>query len=641
MNGDAGAEQRLHVVAMCLLALAFWVASRAYQGFYHDSQLYTLQALARLGPADGLAMDVFLRFGSQDRYTIFSSLYALAIDAWGVEAAARTLMIVGQLAWVAAAAYLASSVLVGHARWAGLALLAGLPGFYGAGEVFRFAEPFLTPRIFAEALVLLGLALGLRKRTLLAAAAMLLALALHPLMAAGGALCLACVALSPRYPWMVPAAVVAGLGAAVLVAVVAPVGPLRLFPPEWLALIRTRSEFLLISDWDAESWECVITTLVALYIAATTAGPDRILRLARAGLTASLLGLLVTWVGATLFHVVLLTQGQAWRWSWVGTVIAMLVAATQAPAAWRAGPVARTALLLFAAGSFLKGWFAVGLFVLAAAVWAIRNRPLPGSMGRAMFLGSVAVIATTALGWAGLHLTTWPYSSEASPHMWAIDPLNRKIADGIIPILLIILFFRAANARRFGRIMAAAGAVALAAMMLPSSIDWRRRFVPEELPQAGAEWRRVMAHDAEVLWPQNPIGTWIILDRRHYVSLVQSAGILFSEGTAAELMRRAQLTSLVNSPRMVFGGQGRSWMLNERAARSVCRAGGPDFIVAAGRLAFREAAPPERLPLPTTTRTTGSGWATHWLYSCAEVRNTPVQSPALAAGITAPADTPK
>ena len=50
----------------------------------------TLQALAHLKP-DLLSNDIFLRFGSQDNYTLFSPLYAAVISLLGVEPAASLL----------------------------------------------------------------------------------------------------------------------------------------------------------------------------------------------------------------------------------------------------------------------------------------------------------------------------------------------------------------------------------------------------------------------------------------------------------------------------------------------------------------------------------------------------------------------
>ena len=71
---ERGSLSGLGLLVWGLLALATWALSHRYLGLFHDARLYTLQALARLHPA--LSADVFLRFGSQDRFTIFSPLYA-------------------------------------------------------------------------------------------------------------------------------------------------------------------------------------------------------------------------------------------------------------------------------------------------------------------------------------------------------------------------------------------------------------------------------------------------------------------------------------------------------------------------------------------------------------------------------------
>ena len=58
-----------------------------------------------------------------------------------------------------AAEIFCSSLALGiHAAAQPLAVLLAIPGDYGAGRVFTCIEPFLTPRMAAEALVLFGLA---------------------------------------------------------------------------------------------------------------------------------------------------------------------------------------------------------------------------------------------------------------------------------------------------------------------------------------------------------------------------------------------------------------------------------------------------------------------------------------------------
>ena len=72
------------------LGVVAWALAHPYQGIFHDANLYTLQALARLHP-QSLSQDVFLKFGSQDRFTLFSPIYAAAIRLIGLDHAAALL----------------------------------------------------------------------------------------------------------------------------------------------------------------------------------------------------------------------------------------------------------------------------------------------------------------------------------------------------------------------------------------------------------------------------------------------------------------------------------------------------------------------------------------------------------------------
>src|ERR1035438_3147834 len=131
--------------------------SHSYLGLFHDAGLYTLQALARLSPPS-LNQDVFLQLGSQDRFTVFSPLYAGAGRWLGIETAAAALTFVFQMTLFAAAWTLARAVMPGRMALYGLAVFIAIPGDYGADRIFTSVEQFLTPRMAAEALVLAGLA---------------------------------------------------------------------------------------------------------------------------------------------------------------------------------------------------------------------------------------------------------------------------------------------------------------------------------------------------------------------------------------------------------------------------------------------------------------------------------------------------
>ena len=104
------ATSRLGLAAVALLGVATWALSHSYRGIFHDAGLYTLQALTRLHPGS-LSEDVFLKFGSQDRFTLFSPVFASASRLLGVEPAAAALTLLFQGALLAGAWSLARAVM--------------------------------------------------------------------------------------------------------------------------------------------------------------------------------------------------------------------------------------------------------------------------------------------------------------------------------------------------------------------------------------------------------------------------------------------------------------------------------------------------------------------------------------------------
>src|SRR5258708_2013924 len=182
---QARLTSRLGVAVVMLLCVITWALSHGYRGIFHDASLYTLQAMAHFDPSS-LGQDVFLRFGSQDRYTLFSSLFAGTSQLLGTEPAAACLTLLLQVALFVGAWFLARAVAPASLALLGVSVLIAIPGDYGADRVFTCVEQFLTPRMGAEALVLGALAAAMNARGWLAMTLVIAALLIHPIMAAAG-----------------------------------------------------------------------------------------------------------------------------------------------------------------------------------------------------------------------------------------------------------------------------------------------------------------------------------------------------------------------------------------------------------------------------------------------------------------------
>src|ERR1700730_4372826 len=94
--------RQMSSVCLFLFLVTLWPLTPRYKGLGGDAELYAVQALAKIHP--NLADDLFLQNNSQDRYTVFSPLYAWCIRCLGLRCAAITRVIVFKV-WFFAAAW--------------------------------------------------------------------------------------------------------------------------------------------------------------------------------------------------------------------------------------------------------------------------------------------------------------------------------------------------------------------------------------------------------------------------------------------------------------------------------------------------------------------------------------------------------
>jgi hypothetical protein len=572
---------RSGVLAVLCLCVLVWSLSHGYHGIVHDARLYTLQALAYLYP-ESLSADVFLKYGSQDRFTVFSPLYAAAAKLVGIEPAAALLTLLSQLGLCAAAWYLARTVLPAGAALLGVAVLLALPGDYGADRIFTCVEPFLTPRMGAEALTLLALGAALRGRTLVAVACCVAAALLHPIMAAAGM-----VALALYYgalPRPRTATAVAVLGAAGLVAGLAlwPADGRIRFDPLWLHLIEARSPYLFVTAWHWEDWSRAAVPLAGLGVAAGYLD-GRARALSGIALLTALAGFALSLLLCDGMHWVLATQLQPWRWQWLATAVAMILLLPTLDVCRRRGPAGLiSAALLAAAWIFCGSPYA--LVPAAAAVLSPAAAGLKAGEQRLILWGSWGLLAVAVL-WrlaSTLEFTDVHYLELSIP-VWARHAMSLS-ADGSVPLTVIAVTAWAAGTRR-GRALAAGVAllaVAGVVALLPLTLQqWTVAEAPPQHAAGYAAWRARIPVGAEVFWPEAPVESWLLLQRPSYLSIVQTSGIVFSRGAALEMQRRALALEGIVAPEAFLGWStaGGSLNLSKDQLRRACDAGVFPYLV--------------------------------------------------------------
>ena len=255
-------------LVLVLLPVALWCLTHQYRGLLGDSELYAVQALARINPS--LARDVFLSGPSQDRYTIFSPIYSLFIRILGLRRAAISLLVVFKVCFYGAVWAFSRRLSGSRTAILTTALAIVIPGEYGAYHVFHIAEDMLTARTAAEALAMTALCLYAYGRKSAALGLAAVTLCLHALMALPMVLLLLGLMAGIRATIFGALVIVASTLGAASAAALAPhwtPGFLAVMDPGWLEMVRERSQFVFVQLWQLDDWKLNIRPMLTLVLA--------------------------------------------------------------------------------------------------------------------------------------------------------------------------------------------------------------------------------------------------------------------------------------------------------------------------------------------------------------------------------------
>jgi hypothetical protein len=538
----------------CLLALcAAWLAARPYEGIVLDAQLYALQTLATMEP-EPLSRDLFLRFGSQNSFTLFPQLLAPLVSALGLEAAAATFTVISGALLLLGGGLLARCFGTSRMAWLSVAMLIAIPGWYGAGEVLRYDEMYLNARVPAQVFSILALTLVCLGRPVLAAMAALVAAALHPVMAAGVWGVLLLMVLDERLPsrWHLKAATLVALAGTLLVVIAgylvsSDAGGDRTL---WIETLRSRTTFLFLQDWRAEDWVQNALGIVTLAIAASVLKQTPAIRMVLFAAVVSVLGIAIAGLASTTEHFDILLLLQSWRWSWLSRFLAVVLLPATVWSLWRAGAAGRaTALLLVSAWALLNymgGLLAAG----AAMLWFARSTSDEGLVARLHAMSwLIATIAVVVLVIFGLQAVPLALDSKAAPG-WVQQMVNFAGIPGPLILVVVAAWHGALNVHWRTGPAAVAGTAAVALTgLVPYNVSpaLEPRYSTENIARF-ADWRRLIDPSAEVLWHEEPVAVWVLLQRQSFLSGSQSAGLLYSRAATGEFWRRANAIADLASP---------------------------------------------------------------------------------------------
>jgi len=581
-------------LALVLVLTALWMILTPYPGITHDGQGYALQALERLAPGV-FGDDIFLRFQSQDDFTIFPLLQAAAIQALDLDWGTALLTLLFQVAWFVAAWLVLRQILAPRLVLLGVGLLVVVPGYYGAMRIFQFAEPFLTARLPAEALSLLAIALYLQGRRLAGGLAVLIALLVHPLMAFPAVLLIGLIEILQRWG----ARVAWGAIALTFVGAIA-VSALPLIwqpaaDPSWIELLRGRSPHLFLDRWAPLDWSSVVQVVGTLAAAIACAQTPTMRRVTIGALAVGVAGLCLAAVASFWPQLELLLKGQAWRWLWLCRFFAIALLPAVAAALWT-GAGMRRAAALFLLGS----WLVVlpisarsgvtqavpGMLAVIALGLAVAREGQVSDRLRALSLRGAWVVFAFVL--AGATLTTSLVASMQFADTG--DPAWLRVLGNIInmtgPAIAIVTgaWFLATHGPRLAAVAVLAVAVAVIVAVLP----WRAP-TWTATPWSGAsraelaDWRQQIPLQSEVLWWNGLREVWFLLQRRSYLTDSQAGGIVFSPALVGEIQRRAaNLEPYIPARQWIMGTgpAGHGGTLTAESLALICRDPQLGFVVA-------------------------------------------------------------
>jgi hypothetical protein len=541
-----GAYRHITTTCLVLVLVALWPLIHQYKGLAGDAALYAVQALAKIHP--NLAGDFFLQNNSQDNYTVFPLFYAWCIRGLGLRDAALVLFIVLKI-WFFSAAWALTHQLFGRrSAFLSTAMVIAIAGSYGGYRVFNYSEDWLTARTLAEPMVITAFWLYFRGMTFGAFLVAFAAFLVHPLMTLPGLLLLGLLWL----PLAVgTAGALLGVGATLAAALIALHHPLALrmlsiMDADWLEVVRERSVFLFPQLWPATDWEINALPFISLAISARILSDSKIQKLLIAVALVGITGIVAALIAATVGPVGLFLQGQTWRWVWITRFTAVILLAPTVLTLWKAdkgGPVCALLTIL--------GWQlspTISLVCLTTALFLRSSYQHITDRGTGYLRWAAVALAGVVLAWAitqtWIVVSSWARSTDRGFSF--LTTVSHIVGLGLISMGLAwwLLCWAESTA---SRTLLASLLLALLICCVPIYSGTFRVHAQDADPKEFAEfsdWRRLIAPDETIfVVPAHNSATfaWFALERPSYLTVDQSAGVVFSRATAVEVKRRSQI----------------------------------------------------------------------------------------------------
>ncbi len=541
-------KDNITLFTLLTFSLAIWLITRPFSGVIHDNVLYALQALHILEPKN-YKNDLFFLYGSQDQYTLFSNLYAFTIKWFGLTYGSLALEMIGLILWLIAAFNLTRILPILPAITA-LVFIITSNNYYGSHNIFGYAEPYLTARLYAELFSLVALSTCLRRQWQWSIFSYFIAFIMHPLIALPTLIIGLSIWLRPKI-WLTLILSSGLIGLLLGVLGIKPfTGLVQPMDEVWWKYNFERSPFLFLNTWHWYAFSQIFFTLAVTLVTWLISTNDLVRRLAWSTLASTVLLMTISFIGGTLLHLPFIVSLQLPRILWIAIIINPLLITALL---WECHQLTSWHIILatgLGLGLFLSndvfGLYAVAIVLISLLghYYAPSYRVSKG-VWILLIIIALQIILFSILN---LNMDVGNQTYINSQPIWRLYLKN--------PLIALLLFSVLYTLLQYQKIIATKIAIILTSVLLIwGIINWYDKnseefnvnhlnnttntFYDSIVRQNAIEpIRQLIPPEATVYWVENPQRAWFWLKRANYVSFNQGAGAIFNRETTMELLQR-------------------------------------------------------------------------------------------------------
>jgi len=545
-----------------------WFLSHPYWGVWHDAMVYTLMALHWDNPT-AFAHDPWFMFGSQDRYTIFSPLYAGLISLLGVEKAALWGTVAEGMLYVISCWILCRALPLKTGKYLVFLLLVSTQVVYCANNhsyfgPLRISETFITSRNLAITLSLISLSAMFNGKKSLAFGGAFLSMAFHPLM--GGWILLLLLVfvmnLSTRTVWLLCIFGVYIVGGFAFFNI----GIFKLMTADWAQHVRNTSGIVFPKVEEQQYLGFYIAGYSLLHFAGHF-GMTMLRQWYKWIMAISFSATLLFWFCSTHAPSALIMQLQLWRANWLALIFVIIAIIDLAGRAWMGGNPRRLISLTLGMIFLFTSWGTLPFFMVCGSfpVQSLRfARFLLHRYHKYFWQGLKVVLVVLLALWLGevfllaniVGKTFSTIGTGVRSFNGTISSLQNISMKDIKYILMGIGFTGGKGglaltmwillASRF-RTLTAVGVLILTLIVAPGMWDTQALRDNKFSFLDYKKFKMLIKPGDTVYWQQRPLTVYFSLHTANYVSNLSLVGLVFSEAKTKEVVRRLQRIALAGA----------------------------------------------------------------------------------------------